>query len=200
MRWVIGFALAFAVVGAASAAARTSGDGSRPEFTSIRGLTRIGSSAWKASLCANLKGSRIRSAGTRGPWYCAQRGRYREQLWVVNAAVRRYGIHHVPLPIPLTLARRHPGASEVSADVLTLASRSVARRFFPIETHTAGYAALPRAAINGGIAARIASRANDGLREFRFAWIRRASIVDLNILGANMTVSEAKRLALDARS
>lgn len=220
VRWLAGLALAFVVVGTATAAGLMSGQGaragnpsairrgmtvrpptlgSRAGFASIPGLTRIESSARTASLCATFKGSGIQSAQTHGPWYCAQRGRYRDQLWVLTATVRKYGIHHLPLPIPLTLARRHPGVNAVSSDVLTVASASVARRFFPIETHTAGYTALPRAAINGGIAARIDSLANDGLREFRFAWIRRSSIVDLNILGSNMTVREAKRVALRAR-
>jgi hypothetical protein len=120
-------------------------------------------------------------------------------VWALTVAVRRYGIHHVPQPIPVALARRHPGPNGVVVDVLRLASASIARRFLPIETHTAGYTALPRAALNGGIAARIDSLANDGLREFRFAWIHRSSIVELNIVGLKMTISQAKRLALRAR-
>jgi hypothetical protein len=210
MRWIAVLAAAIVVVGAATTAGLTGGQralaakaslhpAAHAGFASIPGLTKIASGTWTASLCADLKGSKTRSAQTHRPWYCAQRGRYRDQTWVLRAAARKYGIHHVPLPIPLALARRHPGVSEVSSDVLTLASASVAKRFFPIEAHTAGYSALPQAAINGGIAARIDSPANDGLSEFRFAWIRRAAIVDLNILGSHMTAAEAKRVALRAR-
>jgi hypothetical protein len=120
-------------------------------------------------------------------------------VWALTVAVRKYGIHHLPQPIPLALARQHPGPDGVVVDVLKLASPSIARRFLPVEIHIAGYTALPRAAINGGAAARIDSPANDGLREFRFAWISRSSIVELNIVGLKMTIAEARRLALRAR-
>src|SRR4029077_3430210 len=65
-------------------------------FASIPGLTKIASSAWTTSLCADLKGSGIQSAQTQAPWYCAQRGLYRQQVWALTAAVRKYGIHRVP--------------------------------------------------------------------------------------------------------
>ncbi len=168
---------------------------SYPGFTSIPGLTKIASSSWKASLCSHFKSQ----AQTPSYWYCTQRGHYGEQVWALTAAVRKYGIHHVPQPIPLTLAGHHPGPAELVIDVLTLASAPVATRFFPIYTHTAGYTALPRAAINGGIAARIDSLANDGLNEFRFAWVSGTSIVDINILGGDMTVNEGQHVALLAR-
>jgi hypothetical protein len=205
MRWIAGLAVV-----TATAAALMGGQGARAGqaspsrassagFASIPGFTKIASSAWTASLCAGLKGSGAASAETHAPWYCSQHGRHRQQVWALTVAVRRYGIHHVPQPIPVALARRHPGPNGVVVDVLRLASASIARRFLPIETHTAGYTALPRAALNGGVAARIDSLANDGLREFRFAWIHRSSIVELNIVGLKMTISQAKRLALRAR-
>jgi hypothetical protein len=165
-------------------------------FAALPGLTKIASSTWSASLCADSKGT---SQTTPSYWYCAQRGHHSQQVWALTAAVRKYGIHQVPQPVPLTVARRHPGASEVVVDVLTLRSASVARRFFPIDTRTAGYTALPQAAINGGIAGRIDSLANDGLREFRFAWLSGTSVVDVNILGADMTPGQARHVALLAR-
>jgi hypothetical protein len=209
MRWFAGVAVAIVVVGAATASVLMWDQGARADqapprasrggFASIQGFTKIASGAWTASLCAGFKGSGTSSTQTHAPWYCAQRGRHRQQVWALTVAVRKYGIHHVPQPLPLRLARQHPGPNGVVVDVLRLASASIARRFLPIETHTAGYTALPRAAINGGVAARIDSLANDGLREFRFAWLSRASIVELNILGLKMTISEARRLALRAR-
>lgn len=210
MRWRTGLAVAIVVVGAVTAATLMWGQSaragqapasraSRAGFASLPGFTKIASGAWTASLCAGLKGSGTSSTQTYAPWYCAQRERHRQQVWALTVAVRKYGIHHVPQPIPLALARQHPGPNGVVVDVLRLASASIARRFLPIETHTAGYTALPRAAINGGVAARIDSLANDGLREFRFAWISRSSIVELNIVGLKMTISEARRLALQAR-
>lgn len=202
-------AVAVVVVGAVIAAAlwresaRAGRAGPSPAsqvgFASIPRFTKIASSAWTASLCADLKGSGASSAATRRPWYCAQRGRHSQQVWALTVAVRKYGIHDVPQPIPLALARQHPGPDAVVVDVVRLASASIARRFLPVETQTAGYTAMPRATINGGVAARIDSIADGGLREFRFAWLSRSSTVELDIVGWKMTIGEARRLALRAR-
>ena len=80
-------------------------------------------------------------------------------------------------------------------DVFTTPSAAVAKHFVPIYAHTEGYKALPAAAINGGIAARIDSLANDGRTEFRFAWASGRSMVEVNIVGARLTLTQARDLA-----
>jgi hypothetical protein len=101
----------------------------------------------------------------------------------------------VPLPIPLALARQHAGPSYVVIDVFTTTSAATAQHYLPIYTHTQGYTALPQAAIDGGLAARIDSPSTDGLREFRFAWASGKAMVEVNIFGARMTVSQAQVVA-----
>ena len=159
-------------------------------FTSIPGLTMIAAS--RPSICSGYKGQPPSYCRPGGPLFST---RGSEQVWALTPAVQKYGTHHVPLPIPLPLARRYPGPSYVVVDVFTTPSTSVAKHFLPIYTHTEGYTALPRTAINGGIAARIDSLANDGLNEFRFAWVSGTSMVEVNILGADLTVGEAQRVA-----
>ena len=158
--------------------------------TAIPGLTKIAAS--RPSICSGYKG--------QPPPFCRPGGalvstRGREQVWALTPAVRRYGIHHLPLPIPLPLARHYPGPSEVVIDVFTAPSAATAQHYLPSYTHTEGYAALPQATVNSGLAARIDSPSNDGLREFRFAWTSGNSMVEVNILGAGMTVSQAQGVA-----
>jgi len=101
----------------------------------------------------------------------------------------------VPLPIPLALARQHAGPSYVVVDVFTTTSAATAEHYLPSYTHTEGYTALPQAAINAGLAGRVDSLANDGLCEFRFAWASGKAMVEVNIFGARMTVSQAQAVA-----
>ena len=162
---------------------------SHPGPTSIPGLTKIAAS--RPSICS-YKG--------QPPSFCRPGGalfstRGREQVWALTPAVRRYGIHHVPLPIPLPLARQYPGPSYVVIDVFTTPSAATAQHYLPSYTQTEGYTALPQATVNNGLAGRIDSPSNDGLREFRFAWASRNSMVEVNILGAGMTVSQARGVA-----
>lgn len=157
--------------------------------TSIPGLTKIAAS--RPSICSD-KGQPPSLCEPGGALFST---RGREQVWALTPAVRSYGIHHVPLPIPLQLARHYPGPSYVVIDVFRTPSAATAQHYLPSYTHTAGYTALPQAAINGGRAARIDSLSTDGLREFRFAWASGHSIVEVNILGAGMTVSQARGAA-----
>ncbi len=188
----VGLTLALSSSGGSGQA--TPGLSSHLGFSRIPALTRIASGP--ASLCSGFK--------SEPPSYCSQGGpglfvRGSEQVWALTAAVETYGMRHVPQPIPLRLARQHPGPAEVVVDVLTLANASVANRYMPLYAHTEGYTALPTAGINSGIAARIDSLANDGLSEVRFAWVGGRSIVEVNILGADLTVGEAQRVAHLAR-
>jgi hypothetical protein len=159
-------------------------------LTSIPGLTKIAAS--RPSICSGYKG--------QPPSFCrpgralfSTRGT--EQVWALTPAVRRYGIHHLPLPIPFPLARHYPGPSYVVIDVFTTPSAATAQHYLPIYTHTEGYTALPQATVNSGLAARIHSPSTDGLREFRFAWTSGSTMVEVNILGAGMNVSQARGVA-----
>lgn len=71
----------------------------------------------------------------------------------------------------------------------------MAKRYSSVLAHTAEYTALPGAAINNGIAAKISSLANNGRAEFRFAWTSGRSMVEVNIIGAGLTLREAQAVA-----
>jgi hypothetical protein len=57
------------------------------------------------------------------------------------------------------------------------------------------YTALPSASINGGVAARLVGPALDGQSELRFIWASGTSVVQVNVLGANLTVAQAQAVA-----
>ncbi len=145
----------------------------RRGFTSIPHLTKI-SESHGFSICAAYKGTSV-------PVYCQPGGRLRyvrgfEQVWE---------------PRPATQL----GPSQVVVDVFGTASDGLAKRFMRIYAHTEGYTALPAAAINGGIAAKIDSLANNGRAEFRFAWTSSRLMVEVNIIGARLTLSQAQDIA-----
>lgn len=147
-------------------------------FTSIPNLERISESR-ALSICSGFKGF----TGTSVPAYCRPGGglhstRGFEQVWEQKPGTRRSG-----------------EPSQVVVDVFTTPSAVVARHYSPVYARSAGYTALPGAAINNGIAARVNSRANNGRTEFRFAWTAGRSMVEVNIIGAGLTLREAQAVA-----
>ena len=148
-------------------------------FTSIPNLRKISESRG-LSICSGFKGTSV-------PAYCRPGGalhstRGFEQVWEPKSGTRRSG-----------------EPSQVVIDVLRTPSAAVAKHYSVVYAHTAGYTALPGAAINNGLAARINSHANDGRTEFRFAWTSGRSMVELNIIGAGLTLREAQAVARRAR-
>ena len=126
-----------------------------------------------------------------------------EQGWVQDAAIQEYGTldNGLPLPIPLKFAQEHPGPAEVFLMVMTFATQDEAQKLLndPQWTgtwDTADYTPLPSAAIDGGLAGEQYSGANDGLTEYRFNWVSGTSEVDVNVIGAKMTVQQARAVAM----
>lgn len=147
-------------------------------FTSIPNLKKISESR-AFSICSGFKGFK----GTSVPAYCRPGGGLRsargfEQVWEPKSGTRRSG-----------------EPSQVVVDVYRTPSAVVAKHYSAVYAHTAGYTSLPGAAINNGIAAKIISPSNDGQAEFRFAWASGRSMVEVNIIGAGLTLSEAQAVA-----
>ena len=151
-------------------------------FTSIPNLRKISESR-SFSTCSGFKGFN----GTAVPAYCRPGGslhstRGFEQVWEPKSAPPKSG-----------------EPSQVVVDVFRTPSVAVAEHYSVVYAHTAGYAALPGAAINNGIAGRINSLANNGRTEFRFAWTSGRSMVEVNIIGAELTLRQARAVARRAR-
>jgi hypothetical protein len=144
-------------------------------FTSIPNLKKISESRG-FSICSGFK-------GTSAPAYCRRGGdlhstRGFEQVWEPKSGTRRRG-----------------EPSQVVVDVFATPSAAAAKHYSVVYAHTAGYTTLSGAAINNGIAAKINSSANNGRTEFRFAWTSGRSMVEVNIIGAAVTLAEARAVA-----
>jgi hypothetical protein len=178
MKAILGSALLVGILAVAGCGASRGfvsdiGRGMRRGFISIPGLTKI-SESHGFRLCAGYKGTSL-------PAYCEPGGRLRstrgfEQVWEPRPAAQ-------------------PGPSQVVVDVFKTKSDAVAKHFMPIYAHTEGYTAMPEAAINSGIAAKIDSLGNNGRTEFRFAWTSGRLMVEVNVIGPKLTPSRARDVA-----
>lgn len=105
----------------------------------------------------------------------------------------------LPLPVPLSFALQNPGPAEVFDRVASFSSKDEADRLLNDPQYTGAansdYTSLPTAAVDGGLAGIVDSPANDGLSEYRFNWVSGTSEVDVNVVGASLTVSEAQAVA-----
>jgi hypothetical protein len=120
------------------------------------------------------------------------------------------------LPLPTGLIRRHPGPVEVQVRVRTgeawnprrgptgwAGSRDAAERLLRSgliggsvdPRHNIRFIPLPDWTINGGLAGRLNAPGNRGLSRFQFAWAAGVHVVLVDVLGANLTVAEAQRVA-----
>lgn len=136
------------------------------------------------------------------PQYCEQAvTRGLDQGWALTAAVKRYGTHRAGALLPAAFVRRHHGPATVTVQVRTLYpwhGHDLAQQLLNTPDYTGGYGSdyspLNSWAINGGIAGRLVGYLN-GQTEVRFTWVARRSIVMVNVLGADLTVDEAQRIA-----
>lgn len=118
-----------------------------------------------------------------------------------TAAISAFGTlnNGLPLPLPSIFTAKHPGPSQVSVMAVSLPTESDANSLLNNPDYNGSwdpnYTALPSASINGGIAARLVGPALDGQVELRFIWVSGTSVVQVNVLGANLTVAQAQDVA-----
>jgi hypothetical protein len=168
--------------------------GGGPGISSIPGMSEVMSNS--PTLCSG-------SMGTSTAGYCSGAGGDQVSFegWVSNAAVTAYGPLNggLPLPVPLAFAQAHPGPVEAFVSVVNAGSQDEANRLLDdpdfIGSWDPNYTPLPADALNGGVAFRIDSLSNDGLSEYRFAWVGETSVVEVNVLGTDMSVSAAQAVA-----
>jgi hypothetical protein len=119
------------------------------------------------------------------------------QFWLMSSAIARYdGTNKVPLPIPVSFASKHPGPSEVNVTVLAFSGSDQPRALLrnPDFATNPGWinADTP---IRGGNTLRVESLANDGSDEYIVQFATGSRWVELSILGAHLTVSDARYVA-----
>lgn len=167
----------------------------RPGIARIPGMTLVESDHSKV-ICGRGMGLR--------PEYCVQDvTKGLNQTWALTAAVRRYGFHRAGAVLPIAFVRRYPGPATVTVEVRTLGAwqgRDLAQKLLHSDytgADSTDYTALQSWAINGGLAGRLdgVALAEAGQTEFRFAWAARTSVVMVNVVGADLTVAEAQRIA-----
>jgi hypothetical protein len=161
-------------------------------ISSIPGMTKVVSGSFPA----------CQSRGAP-PSYCNLVGSTTglEETWVSTAAINAFGTlnHGLPLPLPSTFTGQHPGPAQVSVMVVSLATEGDATSLLNNPDYTGSwdpnYIALPSASVNGGVAARLVGPALDGQIELRFIWVSGTSVVQVNVLGAHLTVAQAQAVA-----
>jgi hypothetical protein len=125
------------------------------------------------------------------------------QVWVMGAAVRRFGASAVPLPVPLALARASGGPAEVFVRVLRFDNTSSPRLLYLSDAYSrlgpawSGVTLLHVTGIAGGRVTTIDSAANGGLTEYQFQWTRGSDWVEVSVLGASLTEASAAHLAAE---
>ncbi|HZS30056.1 MAG TPA: hypothetical protein VFA37_02240 [Gaiellaceae bacterium] len=154
-------------------------------------MTLVHSSGVGSSVCAGMKGEFRVSA-----WCTAAKlrgGRY--QAWILTTAFDQGDRYSVPA----RFARGHPGPAVVTDQWLRLASPRQAQRLLREPDFDKSYTGRPVAAVNGGVARRLPPLAYPDQTEIEFYWASGATVVNVNVIGAHLTVGEAQRIARLAR-
>jgi hypothetical protein len=129
-----------------------------------------------------------------------------QQGFVLTSAVKRYGglDAGLQLPLPLSFARKHPGPAEIFDYVWAFSTTSVPIGLLHnqtfLDSSVSEDSRLRSGAIGAGMAWRIDSAANGGMGEFRFAWTKGSELIEVNVVGWNLSLSEARAIASRAGS
>ncbi|MDP9335886.1 MAG: hypothetical protein M3Q30_21620 [Actinomycetota bacterium] len=159
---------------------------------SIPGLTKISSDAGGLSPFKGI----AHTPPTSNCTYTAVGGV--GQFWVLSAAIEQYGsAAKVPLPIPLTLASKHPGPAEVNVAVLVFRDRASPQALLNNPTYNTNpsWTRLPDVSIPDGFVIKTYSVANDGLSGFIVQRAIGHTWIEVGVVGANLTAEEAVHTA-----
>jgi hypothetical protein len=126
-------------------------------------------------------------------------------VWVSSAAVAAYGgPNSVPLPVPLDFAQAHPGPVEVVVRVLQFSGAASPGMLYSSADYSRlgwpGVTLLNAQGPHGGRVTEIDSAANGGLTEYQYQWTDANNWVEVSVLGASMTESQAQAVAGDVSS
>lgn len=158
----------------------------------IPGMTRVRVNA-ATRLCA-MKGTGL-------PAWCntlkLRGGRY--EAWILTSAYKQGNRNNVSV----SFAAAHPGPVIVTDERLRMASARQAERLVREPEFDNSYSGSPAPAVNGGVARSIYdfyfAGTNDPAREIEFFWASGPTVVNVNVIGAGLTVDEAQQIALLAQ-
>jgi hypothetical protein len=125
------------------------------------------------------------------------------QVWVVSSSVAKYGNLNtgLQLPIPLSFAEAKPGPVEIDVTVLQFSNLQAPMSLFNSNDYShlappwTGVNQIAGSVPNGGRVAQIDSQANGGLIEYQFQWSDGYNWVQVSVLGARMSQSQAEAIA-----
>jgi hypothetical protein len=129
-----------------------------------------------------------------------------QQCWVLTSAIMRLGplTHGLPMPLPLWFATSHPGPAQVCDEVWAFANSwapvKVLRNPEYTGSGTPGTITLRTGSIDHGLAWQVDSAANGGMSEFRFEWAQGMHLADVSVIGADLTLAQARGIALKVRA
>lgn len=160
----------------------------------IPGMTRVLSTGVGTSVCSGMKGSYL-------PRWCnalsLRGGRY--EAWILTPAYEQGS----RLNVSAAFARAHPGPVIVTDQRLRLASARQAGQLLREPDFNKSYTGRPAPAVNGGVARFVDAFYFAGqrtpAREIEFFWAKGPTVVNVNVIGAELTVAQARQIALLAR-
>ncbi|HUZ16173.1 MAG TPA: hypothetical protein VMU72_08325 [Gaiellaceae bacterium] len=172
--------------------ASISAAGSKAGMSDVPGMTRVISvpAPWCSAKDTALPTYCTEIAGSAGL----------EEGWVSTPALEAFGLPGQGVPsIPPAFAQSHPGPLEAFIEVVPLASADAANQLLESPDYTGAsdpnFTQQPGDAINGGLALFADAPGLDGLDEYRFVWVGGTSVVEVNVLGSNLTAAEAQGIA-----
>lgn len=125
-----------------------------------------------------------------------------QQGFVLSSAISQYGPLNsgLVLPLPLDFAMAHPGPAEVFDNVWSFTNSNSPQLLLNDPTYmnsaVPGVVQLASGSVNGGLVWSIDSPANGGMQEYRFAWAQGSYLVEVNVVGAQLTLADARAIAL----
>ena len=167
---------------------------SHTAIAQIPGMTRVTSSPAGPAVCSGMK-------GTYHPHFCStlQLRGGRGETWILTTAYeqgRRFNVS-------AAFARAHPGPVVVTDQWWRLGSPRQAEQLLRSPAVNHSYTGRPAPAANGGLARFVDAFYFAGqsapTREIGFFWASGATFVNMNVIGAGLTVREAQQIALLAR-
>jgi hypothetical protein len=125
------------------------------------------------------------------------------ELWVSSDAETEYGQynHGLPLPLPSTFARLHPGVDEALVDINRFQNATLPRILLtnPLitEQNDPQVAKLDAGGIKGGIVVKDDVPPNNvaNMNSYTLIWAEHDYLIRVNVQGYSVTVQEADAVA-----
>jgi hypothetical protein len=119
------------------------------------------------------------------------------QGFVLTSAVRKFGAlyHGLTLPLPSSFTAAHPGPAEVFDNVWAMRDGATARMVMNNPAYNNGQPPMAAGGVGGGLARSEWSQANGDMQEFMFEFVSGRDLVQVNVIGAQLTLPQAQHIA-----